>query len=220
MLTERLMAIADMIEDSELTADVGTDHGYLAKYLIENKKAKKVLATDVNDGPLKNCFLATGGMKEIELRKSDGLLSIHEKPDVIVIAGMGGHLILKILSDSIEKVMEAGHIILQPMNDKMLVRKYLLDNLFEITDEKVAIEGNKYYEIIKARYSGKRDVEYDLELGKMLFDGSDNSKMYIEEKIRKTRLIIADLEKSGGNLERLQYFRERLEAYREVYDAD
>ena len=51
-LSKRLAAIAEMVGECESMADIGTDHGYIPIYLIEQKKVKRALAMDVKEGPL------------------------------------------------------------------------------------------------------------------------------------------------------------------------
>ena len=40
-LSKRLEAVAGLVSDSQCVADVGTDHGYIPIYLVENQKAEK-----------------------------------------------------------------------------------------------------------------------------------------------------------------------------------
>ena len=74
-LSNRLQAVADLLDCHEAIADIGCDHGFVSIYLIESKKASKVLAMDVNKGPLER---AKEHVEEkrlstyIETRLSDG----------------------------------------------------------------------------------------------------------------------------------------------------
>ena len=54
MLTERLEKVKNLVENSKITADVGTDHGYVPILLIKEKRADFVIASDVNKGPLES----------------------------------------------------------------------------------------------------------------------------------------------------------------------
>ena len=42
-LSKRLAAIAEMVGECESMADIGTDHGYIPIYLIEQKRAYKAV---------------------------------------------------------------------------------------------------------------------------------------------------------------------------------
>ena len=152
-LSDRLKTVADMVTKDYIVADVGCDHAYISIYLIENKIAPKVIAMDVNEGPLniaKNNISMKGYEDKIETRLSDGLekISVNEV-DAIIIAGMGGSLTCKILQESVNKLHSIKELILQPQSELNLVRK-LIDKLgFSIIKEKMLIDDGKYYVVIK-----------------------------------------------------------------------
>lgn len=153
-LSNRLQAIADLVTKSSAVADIGTDHGYIPIYLIKNNIAEKVIAADISDGSLNKAreLVSKYDLKDcIECRLGNGLdvLSPGEA-DTIIIAGMGGKLISQILKDQIQIAKSAESLILQPMNGQGELRKWLILNGFEIIDEDLVKEGNKFYEIIKA----------------------------------------------------------------------
>ena len=75
-LSKRLQAVADLVTEGASVADIGTDHGYIPIYLIEHHIAEKVIALDINRGPLERArmHIVGHGLKEkIETRLSDGL---------------------------------------------------------------------------------------------------------------------------------------------------
>ena len=51
-ISKRLLACAAFVEPGQRVADVGTDHGYLAIYLLQSRRASRVLAADVAEQPL------------------------------------------------------------------------------------------------------------------------------------------------------------------------
>lgn len=148
MITPRLdMILKNVTADS--VADIGTDHAYIPIALA--KKGVRVTATDVNQGPLK---IAEKNIKKeglnITLFLGSGLSPI--EPDTykeIIIAGMGGDLIKKIISDDSEKAYSA-RLLLQPMNSQAELRKFLIENGFKIEKEDLAKEGLKIYSLIIA----------------------------------------------------------------------
>ena len=78
-LSKRLQAVADMVSEGLIVADVGTDHGYIPIYLVQTKKAPKAIAMDVNKGPLfraENHIASYGLQSVIETRISDGVQSL------------------------------------------------------------------------------------------------------------------------------------------------
>ena len=75
-LSKRLFMTASMVERGSIVADVGCDHGYTAIYLVQNGICPRVLAMDVNEGPLaraRDHIREAGLSAYIETRLSDGL---------------------------------------------------------------------------------------------------------------------------------------------------
>ncbi len=163
-LSNRLQAVANMVTKGNSVADIGCDHGYVSIYLMTNKIAPKVIAMDVNKGPLeraKEHILEQGFQEDIEIRLSDGGKALQLKTgrgyqvdelevDTIIIAGMGGRLIQKILQDSMDKIKLAKEIILQPQSDIEQVRRFLTAQGFLIIEETMIFEEGKYYPMMKA----------------------------------------------------------------------
>lgn len=158
-LSKRLQAIADMISPCETIADVGCDHGFLSIYLIENNIAKKVYACDINEGPIKRARanIAEYNMEKcIEAIQCDGLLGI-KNCDSIVIAGLGGKLMIKILQDSPSVVSSAKYLILEPQSENEYFRKSLKDMGYKIIDEDFVLDEGKFYPVIKVT-AGKMNL--------------------------------------------------------------
>lgn len=166
-LSDRLKAVADMVSFGHNVADVGCDHAYISIYLIKNKISNKVIAMDVNEGPLKiarNNISKEGLDGKIETRLSDGLekLSANEV-DAVLIAGMGGDLTCKILQEGGDKLHKVKELILQPQSDLHKVRKLVERLGFVIVKEKMLIDDEKYYVVIKAVNRCCGDVNFNTE---------------------------------------------------------
>lgn len=166
-LTKRLQAIADMVEDGSVIVDVGTDHGYIPVYLVENGICDKAIACDINEGPLNSCIFLVrqlGLSEKITCVLSNGLDSINDSYDTIIIAGMGGELIADILSRA--RDINSKKLIINPMTHPELVRKWMYDNGFEIDKDIIVPDGKHHYNIISASYVGKinskKDIDYYL----------------------------------------------------------
>ena len=81
-LSKRLTAVAGLVTEGASVADIGTDHGYIPIHLIEQNLSPKVIAMDINKGPLERAriHIAGYGMSDrIETRLSDGLAAV--KPE-------------------------------------------------------------------------------------------------------------------------------------------
>lgn len=164
-LSKRLEKIASLIVDADCVIDVGCDHGYLAYELLRSGKSKRVLASDISEKCLdKTRELAKSKQLEDKLlcRVSDGLLEFKtDKADYVVIAGMGGNEIVKILANT-PKIELFKTFILQPMQDVEVVREYLYKNGFEITVDQLVQERGKYYSIIQC-VKAESKIEYSKE---------------------------------------------------------
>ena len=157
-LDDRLSAVASLVRNNKRVADIGTDHGYLVAYLVENGICPSGIAADLRKGPLENArqtVIQQGLSDKIQLILSDGLQNIPENDcDDIVIAGMGGNLIAEILEKAAWVKNERINIVAQPMTHAEVLRQYFIENGFTITEEKTATDGKRYYCIISASYTG------------------------------------------------------------------
>lgn len=204
----RLKKIISLVKNSKVTLDVGTDHGYVPICLVNEKRAEKVIAADVNKGPLDNAernIRLNGLSDKIELRLGGGLTPVRKgEADTVVIAGMGGILISDILEESYEKAVCMNKLILQPMNSQEILRKYLVKRGFMIVKEHLAREGEKVYNIIEAQPG--QDIVYDKESFYILghyskFDKSDIYDYYIEKYKKQSETVLKNLSASANDLE-------------------
>lgn len=154
VLSERLMEIANMVTPGLKVADIGCDHAYLSIYLAGNDISPWVCACDVNKGPMEialNNIKHAGLEDKICVRLGDGLAKISPgEVESVVIAGMGGSLIINILSDGKAVAQKASEIILGPQSDVEKVRHYLEDSGYRIVSESFVSEDDKFYPVIKA----------------------------------------------------------------------
>lgn len=165
LLSERLMAIAKMITPGIPVADIGCDHAYLPIYLIREQITPYVIGCDVNAGPIiiaKENVSTAGLSEQIELRQGDGLTVI-EKGEVksVVMAGMGGRLMMRIMMEGEDVLSDVSEIILEPQSDVEALRHFLEDNGYLIISENMILEDDKFYPIIKA-VSGTMDLSEEV----------------------------------------------------------
>ena len=160
-LDDRLSKVASLVRNGKRVADIGTDHGYLVAYLVENGICPSGIAADLRKGPLENArqtVIQQGLSDKIELILSDGLMNIPENAcDDIVIAGMGGNLIAEILEKAPWVKNERINIVAQPMTHAEVLRQWFIDNGFSINQERTATDGKRYYCIISAAYTGTKE---------------------------------------------------------------
>ena len=196
----RLETIKSMVSKCNTAADVGTDHGYVAEMLLRDNTANKIIATDLNKGPMNRAidYLTSMNLeKQCDFRLGSGLTVLNEnEADTIIIAGMGGDLIAEIINTSKNISLSTKELILQPMTAIDKLRKYLYDNNFVIKDENIVKEYHHYYFIIKA-VPGNYEVEDEIfyEISKHLLEKKDKIMFeYIEKVIDTNKTIIHNLE--------------------------
>ena len=162
VLGARLNAIADMLGSFDTVADIGSDHGRLAVALLQTGKAKRVIASDISDLSLnkaRKLAAVCGLTNRIDIRVADGLKGLNEtEADALVIAGMGGTLIARLLSVSPEIAQSVKRIVMQPMRGTEELRYYLHHNGFRIVDECIAYEAGRYYQLIATQYGEPESI--------------------------------------------------------------
>lgn len=207
-LTPRLLAITEAAKGAKIIADIGTDHAYVPVYMCLELGVTSAIAADINKGPLERAdanIKKYGLANKITTRLSDGLKNFEaEDADTVVIAGMGGTLIAKILADSPQMRKEGMRFVLQPMTAEEELRKYLAQNGYKITDERMTREGEKLYTVITAEVGEDEPTEeVFLHVGKKLFEKRDKLlPLFLERKINEFEKVIAGLSKAAPTPER------------------
>ena len=152
------MTAASLVTEGNRLADVGTDHGYIPIYLLLQKKIKSAIAMDINKGPLQRAkeHISLYELGDyIETRLSDGVAALQPgEVDSILIAGMGGGLVMHILEEGKEVCKQAKELILQPQSEIDHVRAYLRKEGYEFLQEEMVLEDEKFYPMMKVRYTG------------------------------------------------------------------
>ncbi len=201
-LTPRLIQIAKAAKGAHNLADIGTDHAYVPIFMVLELGANGAIAADINKGPLKR---ADANIKKYDLservttRLSDGLKEFSpNEVDTVIIAGMGGTLIAKILEDSPQMKKEGLRFVLQPMTAEPELRKYLEENGYRITDECMAREDEKLYTVINAELGKSepmREVFYHV--GQKLFEKKEELfPLLLDRKIAEFEKVISGLSKA------------------------
>ena len=192
-LSERLLAAAGMVTKGNIVADVGCDHAYTSIYLCQAGIAPKVIAMDVNKGPLvgAKAHVEEAGLSEnIDIRLSDGLQRlIPGEADTVLLCGMGGLLMIKILSDYPQATASLKELILQPQSEVGEVRAFLHKQGYEITKEHMLKEDGKFYVMmraVKSEVPQAYETECDYIYGKLLLE--EKNPVLLEYLDREHRL--------------------------------
>ena len=152
-LSKRLQTIASFVQPGSRIADVGTDHGFLPIYLLEQGIASYGIAMDIRKGPLSRAkeHIAEAGLEaKIETRLGNGLEKLMPgEADTVVIAGMGGPLMLDILRAGSHVFDDVERFILSPQSDWRGFRLGLQRLGLQIVREEMVCEDGKYYVIME-----------------------------------------------------------------------
>lgn len=206
-LDNRLALCAELVRNNARIADIGTDHAYLPIWLARTGRISHAIAADLRPEPLhsgKENIAKYHVENMIETRLSDGLTAITaDEVDDIIIAGMGGELIAKIIDAAPWVRDNKKHLILQPMTKSEHLREYLYKNGFEIIKENAVVADNKVYSVMCCVYSEK-EIVFDntaIYIGKLNEDNSDAAREYILGKIKMLELKANGLSVSGHDEE-------------------
>lgn len=203
-LSLRLSAIAGLVTRGNRLVDVGCDHGYLPVSLYLDGKIPGAIAMDVRKGPLSRAqeHISQYGLDAyIETRLSDGLEAL--KPgegDTLVIAGMGGPLMERILTDGAEVRESFREMILQPQSDIPHFRRFVRKIGWQITEEEMVLEDGKFYPMMKAIRDQKRNESWTpLEemFGKYLLQEKNPVlQQFLQRELRIRQNILTKLQKA------------------------
>lgn len=206
-LDKRLSMISSLVRKGSRIADVGTDHAYLASFLVESEICPSAVASDINEGPLNNAVLTIeneGLGDKIKAVLSDGLEALEENcADDIVIAGMGGELIASILSKVKWIKNDTIRIIAQPMTHAEDLRAFLISEGFEIIKESACIDGKHCYCAIVAQYNPENLCvpEHYIHYGEMIRNKDEASLLFLENHLKRLKIKFNALRLAGKHNE-------------------
>lgn len=201
MISKRLQIIGDLVPTNSRVIDVGADHGELEKYI--SSKVNYVLAVENKVGPYNILLKAVSNLENVKTSLSDGLSKLDETIDTIVIAGMGGNLIKKIISKKENELTNVKQIIVDAHKDIELVRRYISSIGFRINKEVLVDENNHYYFVMSfvKGVNDYSDLEY--EFGRVT--NNDLFREYLKKEAQRLEDIY-----SKSNDENIKHKIERI----------
>ncbi len=187
-MSDRLITVAEMLRSDKTglkVADVGCDHGYVSIYMIQSGIASSAIAMDVRKGPLSGAqdnIRSYGLENVVTTRLSDGVKELKKgEADSLIVAGMGGKLMLSIIDACPLDELGIETAVLQPQSDIPEFRQYLRDKGYVITDEKIIYEEGKYYFPMKVSISPSNEELSDISFDRIFAGHEDISE---EQRLR------------------------------------
>ena len=221
-LSERLQVCADLVRPGGCAADIGTDHGFLAIWLVQNHVCAEVIAADLREKPLETArknARAAGAAEHISFCISDGLQSIPvERVDTVICAGMGGDLITGILEAAAAAWTPDRQFILQPQSAAADLRAWLIRHGFEILEERFASDAGFIYTVLDVRYRGPNAVREPSPAECVLPQGDTRRgsalyRRYLCRTLENVAKTVDGLQRAREqDTEKLAYFRAALTA--------
>ena len=177
-ISDRLRIVAHMCDKGAVVADIGTDHGYLPIYLVQEGIAPSAIAMDLRKGPLEKAkkHICDNCLEDrIQTRLSDGLEKLSKNEADIVTKGMN-------------VITQNTTLIVSPQSEVGDFRHFLVSQGLVVDDEQMLKEDGKYYFIIKCRKSEESVCsefsETQYQYGWKLLDSKDKTlyEYLIKEK--------------------------------------
>ncbi len=223
-LSARMQALVKMVSKGSVVCDVGCDHGWVSIYLVQKGIAQRVYAMDVRTGPLeraKEHIIRYQLEEAIETRLSDGLtnLAIGEA-DCMICAGMGGPLMMKILTEGREKARGMKELILQPQSELARFRRFLREEGYKIVAEDMVLEDGKFYPMMKVEpvekqeklnLSAEEQQLWDAYGEYLLKEKHPVLKKYLLKGKEQAENLLQHLKEKGTASDRIEQLQEELE---------
>ncbi|MFA5235932.1 MAG: class I SAM-dependent methyltransferase [Bacilli bacterium] len=188
-ISGRLLAIASLVPQDATVADIGSDHGLLIDHLSSQGRIDKGYATDNKAGPFRRLMERFRNEPRISAYQADGLTGLPADVDTIVIAGMGGLLINRILIEGRSTLHKVKHIIISPHQQVAEVRQTMMNLGYKIEDELIVSEDNQFYEAISFVHGVADYSEKELRYGPL------NLARHTPELIAKLKARLETIER-------------------------
>ena len=185
---KRIEELTNYIAPFKIIADIGCDHGYLIKLAFDKGLIEKAYAIDNKIGPLDNAKKNLSDYQNVTFLLSDGLDDLPLDSEVVVLAGMGGALVTKILEKNLHKLESVNRIIIEANRNSELVRKFGEENSLTIVSEKIIEEEDIFYEIIVLEKGKMQLNPLEIKFGPVLLKNKDD--MFIKKWTKQLAIYI------------------------------
>ena len=217
VISERIRTIGDFILEGEKLADIGADHGYLELYLLSKYNDIFIKAIENKRGPYSILERNLKDYKNVKLSLSDGLDDVNDDISTLVLAGMGGLNIKKIIDKHVKKLDFIKKIVVDAHRDIDVVRKTLTSYGYIISKEVLVYEDNKFY-VINEFIKGEKLRSYsidEIEFGYNLYKDTlwPKYRDYLINRNNETLSKLIQNLKNQNKILKLKKLNERLANY-------
>lgn len=210
-LQPRLRMLADLVPKGAVVADIGTDHGYLPVWLLQEGRISGAIASDINERPLEHARQTAreyGLENQIELRLCAGLDGYTPgEADTIIIAGMGGETIASILDAAPWTRSGDIHLLLQPMTKTEDLRIWLSDKGYRFTEEHLVEDKDFLYPVLCVTGGTPCTLSAEEAYGGLLLEHDPLWGQYLSRQLKKLEIRISGLTRSGKDTAREEIVR-------------
>ncbi len=226
MLSRRLREIANMVPKCQVMADIGTDHGYLPIALVSEGIVEQAWAMDINEGPLVKATQNIGQASvedKVFTKRSDGLKHLPDSVQVVVIAGMGGMLIKRILEDDADKLGHLKALVVSPHLDEEVLRRTIHKLGLKIVKETMIEDQGKFYPIMSCQHGHEIYTNIEYKYGKILLEEQvEPWRLHWENEIAKMEVLIErmDLKKTANTIQRVAELQAEINEIKAVIQGE
>lgn len=217
-LDPRLSTIAEMLGTCTCCADIGSDHGRLGAFMLQNHRVERMCLTDISAPSLEKArkLISLLGLEEkTGFYVGDGALALEEKVDAAVIAGMGGETISEIIEGSNGK-LEGARLILQPNVAVPQLRRCLNRSGYRIENEALVRDGRRVYVIIEAVPGEQSLTDFEYEVGPVILKEQPEALAdYTAFRLRVARKALLGAQ-NGNDQQVVDLLRREIEIWEDV----
>lgn len=215
MISKRLTMILGLVQPCTVLADIGTDHGYLALEALQTKVTQRVIAADVRSGPLRQAqktFAEANVFENVSYVLSDGIRVVPDPVDCVVIGGMGADVILKIITQDLERFKYIPQIIVQANTKQPLLRQSMAELGFEMRDEHIVLDGF-YYIAQRYVFIGQKNElsDFQINFGRFLSPNDPVYQGYLDNELGRIQSILHTYPNSQKHLALIDLLKTRLD---------
>ena len=200
-LQPRLQLLADLVPVGAHLADIGTDHGYLPVWLLQQGRIRTAIASDVGEEPLQHARRTAleQDITDVDFRLCDGLRGIQpEEVDTVVIAGMGGETIVHILTAAPWTADGRHTLLLQPMTKIEWLRDWLAKNGYRFTAERLVWDKDFLYPVMQVTGGKQAPLTEEEQYGGLLLDNDPLYGEYLQHQMDRLARAIQGMNRSAN----------------------